>query len=242
MFTSLKAREPFRFSTRLHLSVLTGLKATNLDELLSLIREVPGAAIYHHTHRFLQQHQHLSPEPPNDFAYWVNNVLGEKSLGEQLASIDTVSFSTIRELREKIAATIAEYLRLNPSAEKKFVHEDESFHFIKSMSFIAPTEYVARDLKEFAAILKRVTMDSIYFHVFESRLRLEKKSNDFSKWIESSLGDHELASMIANLDPYTQTLDDLRQRIIQLVEQKEGGLWQKFQTMFPSWGKRSSTI
>jgi hypothetical protein len=241
MFTPVKAKEPFRFSTRLHLSVLTGLKATNLDELLALIKEVPGASIYHHTHRFLQQHQHLSPEPPNDFAYWVNNVLGEKSLGEQLASIDTVSFSTIRGLRDKIAATVEEYLRRNPSAQKKFVHEEESFHFIKSMSFIAPTEYVARDLKEFVSILKKVTMDSIYFHVFESRLRLEKRSNDFSLWIESSCGDGELANMIAQLDPYTQTLEDLRQRIIQLVEEREGSLWQKFQTMLPSWGKRSST-
>ncbi|HCD38372.1 MAG TPA: hypothetical protein DEQ77_06580, partial [Candidatus Omnitrophica bacterium] len=65
-----KAKEPFRFFTRLHLTELTGLRASILSQFLSLIKEVGGASIYHHTHRFLQQHQYLSPEPPNDFAYW----------------------------------------------------------------------------------------------------------------------------------------------------------------------------
>jgi len=60
----IKAKEPFRFYTRLHLSELTGLRAATLQQLLELIRKVPGSSIYHHTHRFLQQHQYLSPEPP----------------------------------------------------------------------------------------------------------------------------------------------------------------------------------
>lgn len=61
--------ESFRFYTKSNLTELTGLKAVNLTELLELIRAMPGSCIYHHTHRFLIQHQYLSPEPPNDFAY-----------------------------------------------------------------------------------------------------------------------------------------------------------------------------
>ena len=94
----VKAKEPFKFCTRLHLSELTGLRATTLGQLLALIKEVPGSCIYHHTHRFLQQHQYLSPEPPNDFAYWVTDILGEDELGEKLASIDTMQYPTIRNL------------------------------------------------------------------------------------------------------------------------------------------------
>ena len=215
-----KTIDPFRFYTRMHLSALTGLRAATLEELLGLVRDVPGACIYHHTHRFLQQHQYLSPEPPNDFAYWVKEVLGENELGEQLASIDTVQFTTIRELRDKIAATIAEYLKENPSAGKRFAHEDQQFHFIKSMSFVLPTKYTAANLSEFADILKKVTIDSIYFHVFEARLRLEKGTNDFSLWMETSLGDTDLAKRIARLDPYTQTLEDLRATIIGIVQKR----------------------
>ncbi len=216
----IKAIEPFRFYTRLHLSELTGLRATNLSQLLSVIKQVPGACIYYHTHRFLQQHQYLSPEPPNDFAYWVSKILGENELGEKLASIDTIQFSTVRSLRDKIIATIEDYLKNNMSANLRFAGEGEEFHFIKSVSFVLSTNYIAYDLREFVDIVKNITIDSIYFHIFESRLRLEKKTNDFSNWIETSIGDKKLSDKISKLDPYTHTLEDLRKTIIKIVEQK----------------------
>jgi len=220
MYKLIKAKEPFRFYTRLNLSELLGLKALNLIELLEIIKNVPGSSIYHHTHRFLQQHQYLSPEPPNDFAYWVSEVLGEDELGEKLASIDTIQFSTIRGLREKIIATIEEHLKDHPQAKLRFARKEEAFHFIKSKSFILPTNYVAYDLGEFIEILKKITIDSIYFHIFEARLRLEKGTNDFSHWIEASLDDKKLAYSISRLDPYTYTLEDLRIKLIKIIEKR----------------------
>lgn len=214
----IKAKEPFKFFTRLHLSELTGLRATTLGQLLELIKKVPGSCIYQHTHRFLQQHQYLSPEPPNDFAYWVAEVLGEDELGEKLASIDTIQFSNIRSLREKIITTVDDYLKNSPLAKLRFTREGEEFHFIKSVSFVIPTNYIVYDLKEFVDILKKITLDSIYFHIFEARLRLEKGNNDFSNWIESSIGDKELADEISRLDPYTYTLEGLRNTLINLIE------------------------
>ncbi len=216
----LTAKEPFRFCTRLHLSELTGLRATTLSQLLALIKEVPGSCIYHHTHRFLQQHQHLSPEPPNDFAFWVTDTLGEDELGERLVTIDTMQYSTIRELREKIASTIENYLKDNPLAKLKFARREEEFHFIKSVSFILPTGYAAYNLRDFVEVLKKITIDSIYFHIFEARLRLEKPTNDFSYWLEHSLGDKELADRIRGFDPYTRTLEDLRNTLIQIIARK----------------------
>jgi hypothetical protein len=215
-----KAKEPFQFYSRLHLLELTGLKASNLQDLLELVRTVPGSCVYHHTHRFLQQHQYLSPEPPNDFAYWVTGILGDSELGEKLASIDTVQFLTIRSLRNKIADTIEDHLKNKPSAHRRFADEQSAFHFIKSMSFIFSTNYVAHDLKEFAAALQKISIESIYFHIFESRLRLEKKTNDFSLWIETSIGDTKLAQKISRLDPYTYTMEDLRKTIVKIVESK----------------------
>jgi len=219
----IKAKEPFKFCTRLHLSELTGLRATTLGQFLALIKQVSGSCIYHHTHRFLQQHQYLSPEPPNDFAYWVTDILGEDELGERLVSIDTIQYSTIRDLREKIASTIESYLRDNPLAKLRFARSGEEFHFIKSVSFILPTNYIAYDLNEFAEVLKKITIDSIYFHIFEARLRLEKPTNDFAFWIENSLGDKKLANNISSFDPYTSTLEDLRNKIIQIVESRITG-------------------
>ncbi len=215
-----RASEPFRFYTRLHLTELTGLRAAGLVQLVRLLKSVPGSSIYYHTHRFLQQHQYLSPEPPNDFAYWAREILGEEELGERLASIDIIQYSTIRSLRERIIETIEGYLAERPEAKMRFPREGGEFHFKKSVSFILPTQHVSYDLREFAEILKRVTIDSIYFHIFEARLRLEKKTNDFSNWIETSIGNRPLALGIARLDPYAYTLEDLRRTITDLIEKE----------------------
>ncbi|MBI3312621.1 MAG: hypothetical protein HYZ83_00110 [Candidatus Omnitrophica bacterium] len=209
--------ESFKFFTRLNLHELTGLKAKNLGELLALIRTVPGSVIYHHTHHYLQRHQLLSPEPPNDFAYWVTEVLQEQTLGEKLVSINTSDFNSIRELREKIASVIEAYLQ-EAKEEPRAAHAGEEFHFIKSVSFIFPTPYAAHNLAEFVSVLEKVTVHSIYFHMFEAKLRLEKGKNDFSVWMETVLGEKELAKKIARLDPYTYTMESLRQRIIQLAK------------------------
>ena len=215
-----KELQPFEFHTRLHLSELTGLKARNVEELLSLIKEVPGSCIYHHTHRFLQQHERLSPEPPNDFAYWITDVLGEAELGEKLASIDIIAYESIRSLREKIVATIIKHIEANPEVKTKNAKPGKEFYFIKSVSFVASTNFVANNLAEFVEILEKVNINSIYFHIFEARLRLENKTNDFAFWIEYNIGDKELADMINRLDPYTYAIDDLRKAVIKIVKKR----------------------
>ncbi len=215
-----KAAEPFTFYTRLTLPELTGLKALNLKQLIDMIEEVPDSCIYHHTHRFLQQHQYLSPEPPNDFAYWVSTSLVEKELGERLASIDTVQFCSIAALRDEFTGTIRQYIEEKPDAALRFTNPQGAFYFIKSVSFILPTRYVAHDLAGFAEGLKNVAIDSLYFHIFEARLRLGKETNDFSNWLRSSIGDARLAEEIERLDPYTHTLEELRSKVIKIVSKR----------------------
>ncbi|MFH1854137.1 MAG: DUF5752 family protein [Candidatus Omnitrophota bacterium] len=210
----------FRFCTRLHLRVLTGLKASNIRELLRLIKKVPGSSIYYHTHRSLQQHRYLSPEPPNDFAHWIKNALNEEVLAEKIASIDTIRHSSIRSLRNEIASTIRNYIKKNPKVKLRFTTGNKVFHFIKSVSLIMPLPYVAGNLKEFVDILKKITPDSIYFHMFEARLRLDRETNDFSHWLETSLLEGELAKKIKSLDPYTYTMEDLKKKVIKIAEER----------------------
>lgn len=217
---NLKARETFHFNTRLSISELTGLKAHNLQQLLDHLKEVPGSCIFHHTHRFLQHHLYLSPEPPNDFAYWVANSLGDDRLAEALASIDIVRLESIRIIREKIISTIEDYLKANTQARQRFASENEAFYFVKSVSFVFSTNKTANDLAEFAEQFKTVTMDSIYFHMFEARLRMELGDNDFSRWLAESVGDKALAEKISSLDPYTCTADDLRRNILKPIERR----------------------
>ena len=215
-----KAAEPFAFFSRLNLPELTGLRAATLPQLLGLIKEVPGSCIYHHTHSFLQQHDAFVSEPLNDFAYWASSALGDVRLGEKLAGIDTVQFSSLHQIREAIVSVIEAHLKESPLAKFRFAGEGEEFHFVKSVSFIYPINRQAYTLREFLEILKLVSVDCIYFHFIEAKLRLEHVDNDFSSWIRLSLGDSETAEMISRLDPYTQSLEGLKNSIVVILEKR----------------------
>lgn len=213
-----QAVEPFRFSTRLHMKELTGLKAGNLKELVNVLKQAPDSIIYYHTHHYLEQHHFLTPQPSNDFALWVRGALGYEELGERLASIDILDFPTLEAIKERIINLIEDSLSRGEDA-RVALHGRE-FYFIKSISVILPTNFVAHDLREFVEILRKLSVESLYFHIFESRLRLGKGLNDFSIWVEDSLDDSELAGKIARLDPYFYTLEGLRSSLIQLIEKR----------------------
>lgn len=209
-------RKPFQFYSRLNLVELLGIKAKNVKELLEGIKVVPGTSIYYHTHRFLQQHHYLSPEPPNDFAFWITNSLGLDALGERMASIDTVKFRKIRELREKFIEILENYIN-RENFKNVECQEGEEFHFMSCRTFIFKTPFVAESPEEFIKIVEKISINSIYYHIFESRLRLEKGENDFSVWFES-IGLKEVALELSRFDPYTITLEGLRRKIIETVK------------------------
>jgi len=211
------ATRPFQFFTRLHLRELTGLRAANLAQLLKLLERVPDAAIYHHTHQFVQRHQYLLPQPANDFAHWVTTALGDEGLGERLASIDPLQYASLRDLRQALSAVLRAHLDQRPFSRLRTAPPGQEFHFVKATSFILPTPYRVQTLEAFADAVQHVTGDAIYFHLFEARLRLGRSTNDFSLWLEEALGERELAAQIAQLDPYTRTLDGVRQAILDCV-------------------------
>jgi hypothetical protein len=208
---------PFHFSSSVSLTLVTNRRATDLAELVGHLRQVPGSVIYYHTHHFLVQHQYLSPEPPNDFAYWVTNVLQEDRLGEQLAAIDMIQFRSLNVLRQRIIAMIDAYLEQR--RELRTAPAGEEFHFRESVSFIMPTGLAANDLGEFADCMERIGFGSLAFHFFDARLRLERGENDFSEWLRAR-GEEELAAAIARLDPYTRTMEGLRREVVRLVRRR----------------------
>ena len=195
--------DKFEFYTSSELVFLTGRKAKNLQELLEGIKVSSDATIFYHTHRFLVQHQQISPEPPNDFAYWVSNILLERLVGEKLASIDLIEFKTIPEIRKRIAEVIEGNLNSNGTRN---CPQGMEFHFMYSHIFVIDTGKRASNLKEFVEVVRTIPIRSIYFHMFQSRLMLGTGENDFSIWFRESLGEEKLASEISRMDPYTYTL------------------------------------
>ncbi len=208
----------FSFHTKLDLTILLGRVAKNSAELLEGIKEASDSSIYYHTHRFLQQHHYLSPEPPNDFAYWTTEVINDALLGEKLSSVDIIQFERIADLRATFIEILEDHLQ--ETEKLRDCPTGEEFHFMASQTFALPTPYSARSVREFADILQQVSINSLYFHIFDARLRLEHGENDFSRWFRD-LGKTKLADELARLDPYTYTLEGLRQRIITLVKKHD---------------------
>src|SRR3989304_3413676 len=129
-----KATEPFRFHTHAHLKELTGLKASNLRQLVEVLRNAPDSVVYYHTHHFLEEHHYLTPEPANDFALWVSDALGDEVLGERLSAVDHFEFPTLGALRERLVGIIEEHLVR--AINHRPAPDGREFHFVKSVSFV----------------------------------------------------------------------------------------------------------
>jgi len=208
----------FRFCTESHLVKMLAIRAKNPIQLLEGIKKVPSASIYYHTHRFLQQHYYASPEPPNDFAYWISNVLGLRELGESIASVEIVDFDSLDEIRKEYIKRLEEHIFGGRSMIDCV--EGHEFHFLSCKTFVHPTPFVATNLDEFKDIVGKIYINSIYFHIFEPRLRFQRKENDFSVWLRS-IGEEMLADRISKLDPYAFTIEGLRKRIVNILERDD---------------------
>lgn len=206
--------EPFIFFTERRLVVLTGRKASNLCQLLQHLGEVSGASVFYHTHYLFLIHHFKKPRFYNDFANWVSSALQEEALAERLAAIDLLSLTSIREVREAMLSAIRQRVNDAGGVQRECPPGSE-FHFCEAKSFIMPTGIVAHDAAEFFEQVGRVSNACVHFHFFESRLRLEQPTNDFSQWLKG-LGETRLAKKIDKLDPYVMTLDGLKGEIAKL--------------------------
>ena len=213
------ASEPFRFSARSQLRELTGLRAHNLAELAAHLRTVPASSIYYHTHQYLEEHQYLTPTPANAFAAWVSNNLRDEAVAEALAGVDVVGISTTDAARERLTGILQE--AVGRGEDTRPAPPGEEFHFVKTVTFIMPIPYLANDLREMVAIIRKLPPSSLYFHLFESRLLSEDPSaTDISRWVRDSVGDADLAREIDRLNPYDYTLEGLRSSLTRLIENR----------------------
>jgi len=210
----MNPNEPFIFYTERHLVVLTGRRARNIEELLHHLSEVSGSCIFYHTHYLYLLFAFQQPRFYNDFANWISHALREERLAERLAGIDLLSLTSLREIREAIIKTIVDQVASDNNLRRECPPGDE-FHFCEAKSFIMPIGLSAHDVPELFANIARLSNASLHFHFFESRLRLERPTNDFSQWLNDR-GETTLARKIDRLNPYAMKLDELKAEIVKL--------------------------
>lgn len=219
MFKSRKI-EPFRFITSSSLVTVCGPKAATIEELLAGIETVSGSSIFHHSHQVYREWQAFGRPPVHDFGYWTSEVLRERSLGEKLSMIDPTQYTDIRSFRQALIQAIRAYLAEGQLINR--VRPGSEFVFCESTSVIVDTGVTAGSMAEFIEALSRITNRSLYYHLFEARLRLGRPDNDFSIWLREQLGEEETAAEISRLDISVYSLEQIRARLLFILSSRQG--------------------
>lgn len=207
----------FQFSSSASLEKLTGRKAQNLEELLAIVESCPDSSIFYHTFSAFRKMREVRAPYTNDFAVWISGDLNEEALAEKLMTIDLAEYNTINSLRARIVEIITAYRGENPGAFRKIA--DEPFYLYDVVWVVYLTDKFAYDLSSFRQLLDTISIDSLYYHFIESRLHTKLQTDDFSTWIELSLGMPELAEKIRSIDIHIYSLEDLVRKIGQLIDE-----------------------
>lgn len=208
--------KPFQFFTEQGIVYYSGYKADNLKALLTGLRGVPSSSIFYHLYHSLLRRHFTTTDYMNDFAQWVWGVLWQKTLGEKLASFDPLEFTRLRDARARLIEIVDAYV-----GETEYflrVSEEQAFYFLCMKSFVYPLGVQASSLPELMQALRVVSPQSIFYHLIESRLRLREPSNDLSDWLQTELDAPELAATISTFSPYEYNLEELRNKIIAVVQ------------------------
>lgn len=208
----------FQFSSSASLEKLTGQNALSLEELLEMIRTCSDSSIFYHTFSALLRMREVQMPYNSDFAIWAARSLNEKALAEKLMAVDLSEHNTIRSLRQRLIHLIEDYRNEKPQAFQK--PADEPFYLYDIARIVYLTDKFAYDLRSFRDHLENISIYSLYFHFIESRLQSGLEKNDFSVWLEEGLGLRDLACRIMEIDIHVYTLEGLRRKILQLIEEE----------------------
>lgn len=208
----------FQFSSSASLVKLTGIKAWNLQELLEVIKNCSESSIFYHTFSAFMKMREVQAPYNSDFAVWVATSLNEKALAEKLTAVDFSEYNTIKSLKSRLVGIIEKHREEKPNAFEKSA--EEPFYLHDVMRIVYLTDKFAYDLQSFRDLLQSVSIYSLYFHFIESRLERHLEANDFSAWFEESLGLAHLAQKVSRIDISVYTIEELRDRILQLIDKE----------------------
>jgi hypothetical protein len=207
----------FRFIGCSEIQEILGKQAEDERTLAELLEEVPLDSVYFHTHSYFLRHRFIERTYPNDFAEWVGEQVRDHVLAERLSVVDPSDFRSLDALREELISIVDDHLsRMATVPRADF---GAPFYFNRSRILEVPTGLQVRSLREFRDAISDVDISAVYFHVFESHLRLQRQENDFSAWIRTGLKLSDLADRIQALNPYLGSLERLRSSLLTMCDE-----------------------
>ncbi len=207
--------DPFEFKQCIGLLKATGRKAKNLHELRAGIEGASKESVYYHTSQYLLKARKL--EYTNEFAQWAGESLGERVLAEHLSIVDPYEFKDFVDLKDKLLTVIDDYLETFP--EPREVIPGNEFYFNETITLVMSSGMEVDNLAEFLVAARHLDDSSIYYHFYESRTRLGGE-DDFTNWLEDSLGETELAEKMRAIDPFMYGIEGTRNLIVKMVEER----------------------
>jgi len=211
-----KSLASFAFNQCVSIVKSTGKRAKHLRELRSLIAKVGDESIYHHVHQYFLKGHML--EYTNDFSQWAGESLEERALAERLASIDPYTLKSVNAVRKEVLREIDAFLMDFPEPHE--VVSGNEFYFNETVNLVFPIGVKTKNLAEFLVAIEHIDAGSIYYHFYDSRVRLgEGIMDDFSMWIEHTLGRKAVAEKIRAIDPFMHSIESIRMHIREIVEE-----------------------
>ena len=210
------AKAPFEIYTLAHVSRMGGQAAATLRELANGLETCSDESVYHHSIVAMRNYLVLSEEITNDYARWAQTSLKREDLAAQLAMADMKDCQTIGDLRAALCNIVRAYIEARPEAADE--PAENPFYFCEGMEVAVPLEATARTLEEFRRCVQEMKGESFYLHFVAPRTRHENRSNDFSEWLEKSLGMRELAAKINDIDVMDSTMEGAREKVLALLD------------------------
>ncbi|HEY7672068.1 MAG TPA: DUF5752 family protein [Gammaproteobacteria bacterium] len=201
--------QPFVIKDCALLSIATGRRAQNLQELRDHLGAVDTSSIYYHFWGRLLRPRFDDPEYNNDFAAWVAHGLLEYGLAERLAIIDPGAFEDLEDLRSEVVNVIDEHL--DQSEFPAGARRRDQFHFRRAQTIVFDTGRRLTHPAELSAAIPALSLGSIYYHVVDARRRPPQRVDDFRTWLSGLDGVHDhLIRSLETVDPYFMSLAELR--------------------------------
>lgn len=207
--------EPFLIRDCALVSLATGKRARFLYELRGELTRIEAASIYYHFWGALLLPRFEEREYGNDFAAWVRHSIHDHVLAERLAALAPTGYSDIESLRHEIIERID--ARLDEADYLNLTRASQPFEFICSQIVVFDTGKQLQHPAELAKTMKNLSTSSIFYHFIDARRRTADQADDFSDWL-AAFGEQiaPLRDQLAGVDPYFDSLSELRNRLAQL--------------------------
>ncbi|HXF29864.1 MAG TPA: DUF5752 family protein [Chlamydiales bacterium] len=198
--------------------VATGESAYSLAQFREILTRIALSSIYYHFWGERMRPSFVHLEYHNDFARWVHTALHDNVLSERLGIIDPTEFDDLEEVRKLIIELIDE--RLNEIEFALWARRELKFHFLRSIIIVFDMKIGLQHPSELKAVLPKLPASSIYLHFIDARGRNVQRIDDFSVWLMEYGNEYaDLIKKIEYIDPYFLTLTEIKQKLIEVVNE-----------------------